>query len=108
MMPGNGITTPTTTQATIVNNCDTFHFVTVGQTCEVIASLYKISQDQFKAWSPSVGASCTGLWANAYACVSVIGHKPSPTTPGNGIATPTPTQATIVDNCNEFYFCRSW
>ncbi|KAG7287396.1 hypothetical protein NEMBOFW57_006907 [Staphylotrichum longicolle] len=102
--PGNGITTPTPTQATIVDNCDAFHLVTAGQTCEVIASLYRISQDQFKAWNPSVGASCTGLWANAYACVSIIGHEPSPTTPGNGITTPTPTQATIVNNCDEFYF----
>nr|CDP29028.1 Putative protein of unknown function [Podospora anserina S mat+] len=102
--PGNGITTPTPTQASIVNNCDAFHFVTAGQTCETIASLYRISQDQFKAWNPNVGASCTGLWANAYACVSIIGHEPSPTTPGNGIATPTPTQASIVNNCDEFYF----
>ncbi|RYP31504.1 hypothetical protein DL767_005727 [Monosporascus sp. MG133] len=101
---GNGITTPTPTQATIVDNCDAFHFVAAGQTCEVIASLYRISQDQFKAWNPSVGASCTGLWANAYACVSIIGHEPSPTTSGNGITTPTPTQATIVNNCDEFYF----
>ncbi|KAK4666249.1 hypothetical protein QC763_0070920 [Podospora pseudopauciseta] len=105
--PGNGITTPTPTQATIVDNCDAFHFVTAGQTCEVVASLYRISQDQFKAWNPSVGASCTGLWANAYACVSIIGHEPSPTTPGNGITTPTPTQATIVNNCDEFYFVVS-
>ncbi|CCC05607.1 hypothetical protein SMACR_09599 [Sordaria macrospora] len=107
--PGNGITTPTPTQASIVDNCDAFHFVTAGQTCEVIASLYGISQDQFKEWNPSVGASCTGLWANAYACVSIIGHTPTKpttttTTTGNGIATPTPTQASIVNNCDAFYF----
>lgn len=104
--PGNGIATPTPTQGSIVNNCDAFHFVEVGQTCEVIAGLYGITQDEFKAWNPSVGSACTGLWANAYACVSTIGHAPSPTTttPGNGISTPTPTQATIVNNCDAFYF----
>ncbi|KAK4137748.1 carbohydrate-binding module family 50 protein [Trichocladium antarcticum] len=102
--PGNGITTPTPTQATLVDNCDAFHLVTAGETCEAIASHYQISLDQFKAWNPSVGASCAGLWADAYACVSIIGHEPSPTAPGNGIATPTPTQAAIVDNCDKFYF----
>ncbi|CZS91759.1 uncharacterized protein RAG0_02286 [Rhynchosporium agropyri] len=101
---GNGISTPTPTQATLVNNCDAFHFVTSGQTCDAIASIYRITVDQFKTWNPSVGQSCTGLWADSYACVSIVGHTPSPTTSGNGIATPTPTQATLVNNCDAFYF----
>ncbi|OHW95300.1 LysM domain-containing protein [Colletotrichum incanum] len=101
---GNGITTPTPTQATIVNNCDAFYFVVAGDTCEAISAKHGITVAQFQSWNPSVGATCTGLWANAYACVSIVGHTPSPTTTGNGIATPTPTQATIVNNCDAFYF----
>ncbi|KAL0930177.1 LysM domain-containing protein [Colletotrichum truncatum] len=101
---GNGITTPTPTQATIVNNCDAFYFVVAGDTCDAISAKHGITVAQFQSWNPSVGTTCTGLWANAYACVSIIGHTPSPTTPGNGITTPTPTQATIVTNCDAFYF----
>ncbi|GKT97704.1 lysM domain-containing protein [Colletotrichum tofieldiae] len=102
--PGNGITTPTPTQATIVDNCNAFYFVIAGDNCEAIASKHGITVAQFQAWNPSVGVTCTGLWANAYACVSIVGHTPSPTTTSNGIATPTPTQATIVSNCDTFYF----
>ncbi|KAK2013714.1 hypothetical protein LZ32DRAFT_675836 [Colletotrichum eremochloae] len=102
--PGNGITTPTPTQATIVDNCDAFYFVVAGDTCDTIAGKHGITVTQLQSWNPSIGATCTGLWANAYACVSIVGHTPSPTTTGNGIATPTPTQATIVNNCDAFYF----
>ncbi|KAF6829222.1 LysM domain-containing protein [Colletotrichum musicola] len=102
--PGNGITTPTPTQATIVDNCDAFYFVVAGDSCDSIASRHGITTAQFRTWNPSVGDVCAGLWANAYACVSIIGHTPSPTTPGNGITTPTPTQATIVNNCDAFYY----
>ncbi|KAI1862678.1 uncharacterized protein JN550_010015 [Neoarthrinium moseri] len=57
------------------------------------------------------GASCTGLWADAYACVPVIGVDMAPTAtatqPGNGIATPAPTQPGMISNSNKFHFVES-
>ncbi|KAI1860817.1 uncharacterized protein JN550_011279 [Neoarthrinium moseri] len=105
--PTNGIATPTPIQPGMVENCDAFYLVQSGDNCEVIASKNGISVTQFLTWNTDIGGSaCNGLWAEAYVCVSVIGHTPAtPTTtkPGNGIATPTPTQPGMVDNCDAFY-----
>ncbi|KAK2024009.1 hypothetical protein LX32DRAFT_626949 [Colletotrichum zoysiae] len=114
--PGNGITTPTPTQATIVSNCNAFYLVAARDTCGAIASKYGITVAEFQSWNPSVGAECTGLWADAYACVSVVGYTPSKpstttvtttTTAGNGIATPTPIQPDMAGNCDRFYKVKS-
>ncbi|KAF6803880.1 LysM domain-containing protein [Colletotrichum sojae] len=112
--PGNGITTPTPTQVTIVDNCDAFYFVVAGDSCNSIASKHGITTAQFRTWNPSVGDVCAGLWANAYACVSIIGHTPgnpppaaTTTTAGNGIATPTPVQPGMVGSCDAFYKVKS-
>ncbi|KAF7536445.1 hypothetical protein G7054_g4539 [Neopestalotiopsis clavispora] len=102
--PGNGVTTPTPTQPEIVSNCDDFYLVKPGDTCAAIVSSHGISLAQFLAWNPAAGSSCSGLWANAYACVSIIGESPTPTSPGNGITTPTPTQAGMTANCDSFHF----
>ncbi|OAQ60452.1 LysM domain-containing protein [Pochonia chlamydosporia 170] len=108
--PGNGITTPTPIQPDMVSNCDAFYFVKKGDTCTKIASQYKLSLSDFQTWNPKVGSDCTGLWANTYACVSVIGYSPPPTSTlssGNGIQTPTPTQPGIVNNCAKFQFIQN-
>ncbi|KAH8898728.1 hypothetical protein GQ53DRAFT_635263, partial [Thozetella sp. PMI_491] len=112
--PGNGVTTPVPTQDGMVKNCNKFHFVAKGQACATVISLYSISLAQFVQWNPAAKSDCTGLWAETYACVGVIGGivsttiTASTTTPvGNGIATPTPTQPDMVGNCNEFYFVVS-
>lgn len=102
---GNGIATPTPTQVTIVDNCDDFYFVVSGDTCDTIASEHGITVDQFQSWNPSAGETCTGLWANAYACVSIVGH--TPTTPGNGVQTPTPIQSGMTTSCKTFHFVTS-
>ncbi|KAH7635588.1 hypothetical protein B0T09DRAFT_298276 [Sordaria sp. MPI-SDFR-AT-0083] len=112
---GNGITTPLPIQPGMVSDCDSFYFVKLGDSCTTIAASNGISLTQFTTWNPQVGgASCSGLWANAYVCVSTIGHSPSvsttvpaaiPTTtaPSNGINTPTPIQPGMVGNCDAFY-----
>ncbi|RYP08051.1 hypothetical protein DL766_010198 [Monosporascus sp. MC13-8B] len=102
--PPNGIETPTPTQPVIDDNCDKFHFVKAGETCDTIAKANGITQAQFLAWNPSAGKQCDGLWAEAYACVSVISHEPTPTDPGNGVETPQPIQSGMVGNCNTFHF----
>ncbi|KAL9941389.1 hypothetical protein D7B24_004411 [Verticillium nonalfalfae] len=103
--PGNGITTPTPTQPKMVTSCDKFYFIQSGDLCSTVAVRSGISVDDFLKWNPAAGSDCAGLWAGAYACVSVIGH--TPTAPGNGITTPVPTQPDIVNNCNRFHLVIS-
>ncbi|RDA83604.1 hypothetical protein CP532_2869 [Ophiocordyceps camponoti-leonardi (nom. inval.)] len=102
--PAPGINTPEPTQPGMVDNCDGFYYVQPGEGCASIASKHGISLDQFLAWNPTVGEDCHALWANANACVSIIGHEPSATKPDNGIKTPLPTQPDMVGNCKTFHF----
>ncbi|KAM7192238.1 hypothetical protein V8F20_008940 [Naviculisporaceae sp. PSN 640] len=103
---GNGITTPTPLQREIVDNCDAFYMVKENETCDTVAAANGITVAQLAQWNPSIGSTCSGLWANAYACVSIIGHTPTPVSPGNGIQTPSPLQKEIVSNCDAFYMVK--
>lgn len=110
--PSNGVDTPSPLQPSVVANCDSFYYVKSGDNCENIAKSNGISTAQFLSWNPSAGSDCTGLWANAYACISIIGHTPTSaapttTTTGNGIATPSPIQDGMVRNCDSFYMVKS-
>ncbi|QPH01784.1 hypothetical protein C2857_005987 [Epichloe festucae Fl1] len=96
----NGIPTPTPTQPGMVDNCDKFHKVQSGDTCDKIANSQGITVSEFTTWNADIGGqACTGLWRDTYVCVSVIGHepKPTPSKPDNGIAiaTPSPFQPDI-------------
>ncbi|KAL4982032.1 hypothetical protein BDW68DRAFT_171469 [Aspergillus falconensis] len=109
--PPNGIETPIPIQPGMVDNCDAFHFVKQGETCAIITAMYSISLTQFTSWNPTVGRTCTGIWADAYVCVSIIGHTPSPSTtttttappPTTTAPGPSPTQSGIVNTCKSFY-----
>lgn len=110
--PPNGIETPLPIQSGMVDNCDAFHLVQAGDTCDTIAAKYKITTTQFVAWNPAVGSTCSGMWANTYACVSIIGHNPSSTTttttttapPTTTSASgPSPTQSGLISTCETFY-----
>ncbi|KAH7323619.1 LysM domain-containing protein [Rhexocercosporidium sp. MPI-PUGE-AT-0058] len=112
----NGITTPTPIQDGMVSNCDAFYFVVSGDTCATISSKKGITLTQFVAWNPAAKSDCSGLWANTYACISIVGHTPPTSTTatptittktGNGVATPTPIQTGMVKNCKSFYFVKS-
>lgn len=66
--------------------------------CQSIANNHGITLAQFLAWNPEAGSNCGGLWAEAYACVSIIGHtpnKPSTTTTSKASVTPSPTGCTV-------------
>lgn len=102
--PSNGIQTPFPAQPNIVTNCNKFYFVNSGDTCPSIVSANSITLAKFLEWNPKAGSNCNGLWANAYACVSVIGYTPTPTDPGNGVQTPAPIQAGMVANCKKFHY----
>lgn len=86
----------------MVDNCNKFYLVQKGDSCAAILKNNNLSLKDFTTWNPSVGPTCTGLWLDTYACISVIGYTPTPTQPGNGIATPTPIQPGMVNNCDKF------
>ncbi|KAK6837970.1 hypothetical protein PG987_006251 [Apiospora arundinis] len=109
---GNGITTPTPTQAGMVGNCKAFHRVVGGDSCYDIAAGSGVALSDFYSWNPAVGDTCASLWAGYYVCTGVLGSggsptttlPPTPTSPGNGIATPTPFQSGMTKNCKAFHF----
>lgn len=108
----NGITTPTPIQTGMVGNCNTFYLVQANDQCGTIASSHGISLANFYLWNPAVGSSCASLDLGDYVCVNVIGgttttSKPASTTTGNGITTPTPTQAGMWTSCNKFHLVVS-
>lgn len=100
---GNGIATPTPTQSGMVSNCNKFDLVQSGDTCGNIASKHNIPLAEFYSWNPAVGSDCSALWAGYYVCVDITTYKPTTTTStGNGIATPTPYEPGMVNNCDKF------
>ncbi|KAF7558113.1 hypothetical protein G7Z17_g83 [Cylindrodendrum hubeiense] len=104
--PSNGIATPSPIQANMHKNCNKFHLVKSTATCASICDSYKVPLKDFYSWNPSVGSTCKSLMAEYYVCVSIVGWsppKPSPTSPGNGISTPSPIQTGMVKNCKKFY-----
>ncbi|KAJ4169798.1 hypothetical protein NW754_005946 [Fusarium falciforme] len=105
----NGIATPSPIQANMHKNCNKFHLVSSTTTCSSISNYYNLPLKDFYSWNPSVGSSCQSLMAQYYVCVSIIGWsppKPSPTTPSNGISTPSPIQTGMVNNCNKFHLVQ--
>lgn len=103
-------------------NCNKFVFVKEGDGfCGDISKKAGITTSDFYAWNAGVGTGCQNLWLDTYYCVGLIGMtttsvqppattttaKPSTTTaPGNGVATPQPTQAGMVSNCNKFVLVK--
>ncbi|KAH7075512.1 hypothetical protein BKA63DRAFT_602897 [Paraphoma chrysanthemicola] len=75
--PTNGISTPTPVQSGMVNNCDDFYLVKDNEICADIVKAYGISLEQFYAWNPAVGNTCSALRATYYVCVSTVGVSPS-------------------------------
>ncbi|KAL4940189.1 hypothetical protein BDV06DRAFT_197177 [Aspergillus oleicola] len=114
---GGGVATPTPTQVGMVAGCTDFHSVEDGDQCDVIASEYGISSDDFYTWNPGVGTSCSSLWLGYYVCVGRRGSsssppppsttqttaKPTTTTSAGPGSTPTPTQAGMASGCNAFH-----
>ncbi|KAH8168701.1 hypothetical protein LIA77_11965 [Sarocladium implicatum] len=107
---GNGISTPTPTQAGMVANCNKFHLIKDTTTCQGIADYNKVSLADVLKWNTGLNSDCSNLWLGTYACAGVIGGSTPPpsttTSAGNGIATPTPTQPGMVNNCNKFHLVK--
>lgn len=108
--PTNGISTPTPTQTGMVSNCDDFYLVVSGDSCYDIATGNGITLDEFYAWNPAIGTSCSGLDFGYYVCVGIVGGSttttapPTSTTSGNGVMTPTPIEPGMVTDCDAFHY----
>ncbi|KAJ5986039.1 hypothetical protein N7451_010404 [Penicillium sp. IBT 35674x] len=105
---GNGVTTPTPTQAGMVDDCNGFHLVASGDSCQTIATAAGIALADFYSWNSGVGSGCSSLWLRYYVYTGVIGSTPTTTavtttSAGNGVTTPTPIQPGMVSNCNKFH-----
>ncbi|KAI9147000.1 LysM domain-containing protein [Paramyrothecium foliicola] len=98
---------PSPTLDGTAENCDAFHFVKKGDSCESITKTYGISMEQFVEWNDNLKSGCTGLWAEYFFCVSVEGHKPTelPPRPTSTLKPgPSPTPDDTVNNCDKFHF----
>ncbi|KAF4494398.1 Autolysin [Fusarium agapanthi] len=106
--PTNGIETPSPIQAGITKSCNKFHLVKSTTTCNSIKNYYKIPLKDFDSWNPAVGTNCQSLLIDYWVCVGVVGWTaPTPTTPSNGITTPTPIRTCMTKNCNNFHTIKS-
>ncbi|KAF5574929.1 Autolysin [Fusarium subglutinans] len=104
--PANGIETPAMIQPGMTTSCNKFHEVKKSTTCASIQDYYKVTMEQIAKWNPAVGSKCTALWAGYNVCVGVIGQKPSPTKPGNGVKTPSPVQDGVIKSCKKFHMVQ--
>lgn len=109
---------PSPTQDGLIESCTNFYFAVANDNCAGIAKKYgTFTEAQFIAWNPAVGSDCSGIWAKTWYCVGIPGTptkapvtstaaptSTKPTSTGNGIATPLPTQPGMVSNCDDFYF----
>lgn len=94
----------------MVDNCNKFYYVRSGETCDTVARNNGITVQNLASWNAGIGdTKCTGLWADAYACVNVIGRDPTPISslPPNAIQTPSPTQRGMIGSCSKFYKVRA-
>ncbi|GIC89055.1 putative LysM domain protein [Aspergillus udagawae] len=63
---------PSPTQAGITADCETFYQAVSGDSCWTIVSekYTYLTQDEFYAWNPAVGSTCSNLQAGYYYCVA--------------------------------------
>ncbi|KAL1797016.1 hypothetical protein ACET3X_005556 [Alternaria dauci] len=104
--PISDTTIPSPLQPGVVPICDAYALVQPGDFCVTVASANGITLDELLSWNTGIDETCTNLLADAYACVSVVGHTPTPVAPPNGIETPTPIQDGMVGNCDTFHLVQ--
>ena len=103
---------PSPTQEGLIESCTSFYFAVKNDNCaNIVEKFGTFTMQNFVSWNPAVGDDCGGIWANTYYCVGIPGTpttRPAtstkPTTTGNGVSTPLPTQPGMVSNCNKFHF----
>ncbi|CAI7618980.1 unnamed protein product [Penicillium viridicatum] len=106
---------PGPTQTGIVAGCEEWHVVKANDTCPGIAKQYSISQAQFYAWNPAIGADCIDLEIDDAYCVKALtttstttaSSVASQTSTGTSLRPPGPTQANIPSNCNAYALAQT-
>jgi hypothetical protein len=78
----NGVATPAPTQPGMTNHCNKFYLVKANDQCGSVASSQRISLAELYDWNPSIGRTCSSLWADTYICVGLLGCKVSTTVSG--------------------------
>ncbi|KAF3402057.1 LysM domain-containing protein [Penicillium rolfsii] len=97
----------------MVSNCNAFHLVASGDSCQAIATEAGVSLADFFTWNPTVGSGCASLWLGYYVCTGIAGDPTTTISPtstqssGTKIITPTPIQSNVVANCDVFYMFKS-
>ncbi|SPO07756.1 uncharacterized protein DNG_10451 [Cephalotrichum gorgonifer] len=97
--------TPQPIQEGMVENCNSWHLVMVGDTCTTIATAAKVTIADLIKWNTGIGSACTGMWAGYYLCTGVEGGPP--TEPEKPNPTPQPIQDGMVNNCRKFHFVET-
>lgn len=105
--PTDSPTPPAPTHSGEPPNCNKWHVVEDGDTCETVPAKYGITKKQFLAWNPAVSSDCTeNFWLGQAYCVGVSSsttEPPTPTTTSDGPQVPTPTQpGNAVSACNDY------
>ncbi|AEO68673.1 carbohydrate-binding module family 50 protein [Thermothielavioides terrestris NRRL 8126] len=99
---------PQRTPAGQPGNCNRWHWVAMGDTCQSIVNLYgaRLTEEQLHEYNPTLGDDCSGLYFGWYICIGVqpttsvsIGWSTSPTNASIPAPTPfVPPPATVVQN----------
>ncbi|BAE55929.1 unnamed protein product [Aspergillus oryzae RIB40] len=86
------------TPAGTVSNCNLYHTVVSGDSCDHIEITYGISFAQLYEWNPAIGSNCETLRVGYSICVAALSIN-------------APTQHGIASDCNRYYIVmepRHW
>lgn len=84
-------------------NCDRYHKIQSGDTCDAVASKNGITVAQLKSWNTEINASCSNLWLDYYVCTRVPGADVPPTSTAPPTPSNSPQLPGAVSNCNKWY-----
>ncbi|KAK4128906.1 carbohydrate-binding module family 50 protein [Parathielavia appendiculata] len=111
---GNGgPTPPAPTHSGQPADCDTWHVVVSGDSCQSVADGAGISLNQFYDWNPAVSRDCaTNFWLGQAYCVGISGDGGGTATTTSSTTTsqptpPGPTHAGQPSNCNKWDIVES-
>ncbi|KAK0670018.1 carbohydrate-binding module family 50 protein [Cercophora samala] len=87
-------------------NCNKWHVVVSGDTCETVPTKYGITNAQFLSWNPAVSSDCTSnFWIGQAYCVGTTSSTTSvvTTTTSSAPGPPGPTHIGQPSACNRWH-----
>ncbi|KAJ5131496.1 uncharacterized protein N7515_007535 [Penicillium bovifimosum] len=91
------------TQPGLAKNCDKFHMVADGDSCDIIEASAGITHSQFSKWNPYINDKCSNIWLDYYVCIHVPGATTTSAAPAPTDNGKPPTQTGIAKNCDKFH-----